>query len=140
MGKTLAIKGHPTRGNEVIEILKMIGGYKDSLLTDEDFYDENNFYFILAEENNVIDGLPIKCNTDVYEDYAIFTLEELLENFPYKVGDTVNVYVKNDYLCGRYELEIAEIISMRWNSARCKMAYKMKDINREFYKEDIKHE
>ena len=27
---------------------------------------------------------------------------------------------------------------MRWNQARCKIAYKMKDINREFYKEEIK--
>ena len=27
---------------------------------------------------------------------------------------------------------------MRWNPARCKIAYKMKDINREFYKEEIK--
>lgn len=26
MSKKLAIKGHPTRGNEVIEILKMMGG------------------------------------------------------------------------------------------------------------------
>ena len=28
MGKKLAIKGHPTRGNEVIELFKMIGGWE----------------------------------------------------------------------------------------------------------------
>lgn len=87
MGKILAIKGHPTRGNEAIELLEMMGGYKDSLLKDEDIYDDNYFYFILAEENNVIDGYPLKYKDKVDEDYVIFTLEEFLERFPYKVGD-----------------------------------------------------
>ena len=87
MGKKLAIKGHPTRGNEVIELLKMMGGYKDSLLKDEDIYDDNYFYFILAEENNAIDGYPLKYKDKVDEDYVIFTLEEFLERFLYKVGD-----------------------------------------------------
>lgn len=87
MSKKLAIKGHPTRGNEVIELLEMMGGYKDSLLKDEDIYDDNYFYFIFAEENNVIDGYPLKYKDKVDEDYVIFTLEEFLERFPYKVGD-----------------------------------------------------
>ena len=30
MSKKLAIKGHPTRGNEVIELLKMMGGINES--------------------------------------------------------------------------------------------------------------
>ena len=63
------------------------GGYKDSLLKDEDIYDDNYFYFILAEENNAIDGYPLKYKDKVDEDYVIFTLEEFLERFPYKVGD-----------------------------------------------------
>ena len=87
MSKKLAIKGHFTRGNEVIELLEMLGGYKDSLLKDEDIYDDNYFYFILAEENNVIDGYPLKYKDKVDEDYVIFTLEEFLERFSYKVGD-----------------------------------------------------
>ena len=87
MGKKLAIKGHPTRGKEIITLLEMMGGYKDTLLKDEDIYDDNYFYFILAEENNVIDGYPLKYKDKVDEDYVIFTLEEFLERFPYKVGD-----------------------------------------------------
>lgn len=87
MGKRLSIKGHPTRGKEIITLLEMMGGYKDSLLKDEDIYDDNYFYFILAEENNVIDGYPLKYKDKVDEDYVIFTLEEFLERFPYKVGD-----------------------------------------------------
>ena len=89
MGKKLAIKGHPTRGNEVIELLEMMGGYKDSLLKDEDIYDDNYFYFILAEENNAIDGYPLKYKDKVDEDYVIFTLEEFLEKYPFKVGDVI---------------------------------------------------
>ena len=87
MSKKLAILGHPTRGNEVVELLEMMGGYKDSLLKDEDIYDDNYFYFILAEENNAIDGYQLKYKDKVDEDYVIFTLEEFLERFPYKVGD-----------------------------------------------------
>ena len=66
MGKNLAIKGHSTRGKEVIELLEMMGGYKDSLLKDEDIYDDNYFYFILAEENNAIDGYQHKRRHDYY--------------------------------------------------------------------------
>ena len=102
MNKRLAIKGHPTRGNEVIEILEMLGGYKDSLLKNEDIYDDNYFYFILAEENNAIDGYPLKYKDKVDEDYVIFTLEEFLERFPYKVGDE---------FCSPYD----KIIEMFWD-------------------------
>ena len=138
MSKKLAIKGHPTRGNEVIELLEMMGGYKDSLLKDDDIYDDNYFYFILAEDNNAIDGYPLKYKDKVDEDYVIFTLEEFLKEYPFKVGDKVHIYVQNDDIDGRYDIEVAEISSMRWNRACCKIAYKMKDINREFYKEEIK--
>ncbi len=102
MGKKLAIKGHPTRGKEVIELLEMMGGYKDSLLKDEDIYDDNYFYFILVEENNAIDGYPLKYKDKVDEDYVIFTLEEFLEKFPYKVGDE---------FCSPYD----KIIEMFWD-------------------------
>lgn len=102
MGKKLAIRGHATRGKEVIELLKMMGGYKDSLLKDEDIYDENYFYFILAEENNAIDGYPLKYQDTVDEDYVIFTLEEFLERFLYKVGDE---------FCGPYD----KITEMFWD-------------------------
>jgi hypothetical protein len=65
-------------------------------------------------------------------------LEDFLEKFPYKVGDKVKVWINYDYFGGRAELEDAEIKSMRWNSARREIAYKMKDINGEFYKNEIK--
>ncbi|MBQ2396192.1 MAG: hypothetical protein II304_03995, partial [Bacteroidales bacterium] len=71
---TLAIKGHPKRGNEVIEILEMLGanrlGYKDTFVG---FY-----YYIECDVIVSSDECPI--------DAIVFTLEEFEEKFPYKVG------------------------------------------------------
>ena len=94
----LAIKGHPTRGKEVIQLLEMLGanslGYKDTFV---------GFYYYI--ECGAI------CSSDEYPTYStIFTLEEFLEKYPYKVGDKV-CYQPNlqiDTIC------ISEIISMKW--------------------------
>ena len=91
MSKKLAIKGHPTRGKEIIELLEMMGGHKDTLLGD-DAADINYFYFILTEEKNVIDGYPLTYKEEVDKDYMIFSLEEFLEKYPFKVGDKVFLY------------------------------------------------
>lgn len=105
----LGLKGHKTRGDEVVKILEMLGG--------------NNSYI----------------GPDEIEGYEIFSLEDFLEKFPYKVGDKVEVWVNHEHFAGpRAELEVAEIKSMRWNSARCEVAYRMKDQTGEFYKSDIK--
>ena len=80
MGKKLAIKGHPTRGEEVIEILEMLGGINDYFKHDGKI---ESFYYYIGDFNNHIYqcGLPseMKC----------FELEEFLEKYPYKVGDKV---------------------------------------------------
>lgn len=88
----LAIKGHSTRGKEVIEILEMLGG-KSTLLTADIgdvlnphvyFFDPDSsgnkivWYYLLGLEH---DGRA--------SEMMIFTLEEFLENYPYKVGDKV---------------------------------------------------
>lgn len=84
MTKILAIKGHTTRGKEVIEIFELLGG--------KNYYNFNgnhdsSVYYIRNDSsyNNVIDywegNYPI--------DFMIFTLEEFIENYPYKVGDKV---------------------------------------------------
>lgn len=77
MGK-LAIKGHATRGSEVIELLGMLGGKNVYNLTSahhECFYRiaENEIY----GEQMIINPLEVK----------VFTLEEFIEKFPYKIGD-----------------------------------------------------
>lgn len=130
MSKKLAIKGHSTRGKEVMELLKMMGG--EAFRTKGN--DETAIYVI--PENGIIDvRFAYQKHID---NYAIFTLEEFLEKYPYKVGDKVHIYVQTDDFDGRCDVKVTEITSMRWNPVMCKIAYKMKNINREFYKEEIK--
>jgi hypothetical protein len=80
--KKLAIKGHPTRGNEVLEILEMLGG-KNGLLGGGN----KNFIYCIKPSNDYIMVEDINnCNLN---EFTIFTLEEFLEKYPYKIGDKV---------------------------------------------------
>ena len=93
----LAIKGHRTRGGEVIQLLEMLGG--------------NNVYnydgsggvsFSICEKNMIsFDFIPA-------DDYIVFTLEEFEEKYPYKVGDKVQH--KGATSCG----SVFEVEKMRW--------------------------
>ena len=74
----LAIKGHAIRGKEVIEILEMFGG-KNTYWCDA--IEETHFYFIVDGE------IDYDEERHITDEYAIFTLEQFLEKFPYKVGD-----------------------------------------------------
>ena len=130
MSKRLAIRGHSTRGNEVIEILEMMGGKNVRKLDGE----ANMYSYYLSD--NIITSDRLSVAED--DEFEIFTLDKFLEKFPYKVGDKVHIYVQNDDIDGRCDIEAAEITSMRWNPTIRKIAYKMKNINREFYKEEIK--
>ena len=82
----LAIRGHDTRGNEVIEILEMLGGEN----TSQFFGDDDESVYSIDGADIVI--YELECvKSDVF---IVFTLEEFLEKFPYKVGDKVKVLVK----------------------------------------------
>lgn len=71
----LAIKGHSTRGKEVIEILKMLGGENN-----EDYWGDNsNLVYYISHTNTIV------CNWD----YNGCTLEEFLKKYPYKVENKV---------------------------------------------------
>lgn len=130
MSKRLAIRGHATRGKEVIELLQMMGGKN---IHKHDGGSNSYSYYIFGPAI-LHDRLSIAED----DDFEIFTLDGFLEKFPYKVGDKVHIYVQNDDIDGRCDIEAVEITSMRWNPTIRKIAYKMKNINREFYKEEIK--
>lgn len=98
----LAIKGHPTRGEEVIKLLEMLGGVNKHKI---DAIRQNYVYFI--DTDNIIRLLQI--NQLLPEQYIVYSLEEFEEKFPYKVGDNVTHYV------GRL-LETQVITNMRWDS------------------------
>ena len=75
----LAIKGHRTRGKEVIEILEMLGG-KNEL--QHNGSDNNKLYIIKNGEIHLNFSAFAYC-------FNVFTLEEFIEKFPYKIGDEV---------------------------------------------------
>jgi hypothetical protein len=111
----------------------MLGGKNHcNLIGDDDRF----FYYIYINDNYIYNSY---IGPDEIKGYEIFSLDEFLEKYPYKVGDKVNVWVNHEHFSGpRAELEEAEIKSMRWNSARREVAYRMKNATGEFYNSDIK--
>ena len=112
----LAIKGHETRGKEVIEILEMLGGNVDKKMLSAasigDILNPHVYFFDHDSSDNRIAWyylLGLEADGRASE-MMIFTLEEFEEKFPYKVGDKV-CYQPNlqiDAIC------VSEIISMKW--------------------------
>lgn len=79
----VAIKGHPTRGKEVIQLLEMLGGKSNGNMNG---YNDDLYYYIAKDGliyGSGIEYEELACN------YKLFTLEEFEEKFPYKVGDKV---------------------------------------------------
>lgn len=126
----LGIKGHKTRGDEVVKILETLGGNNCYNLTG--IYD-NKFYYIRKKFKNITNSY---IGPDEIKGYKIFSLEKFLEKFPYKVGDKVNVWTTEGW-SGRADIETSKITSMRWNSDRNEVAYRLKDIIGEFYTDDM---
>lgn len=92
----LAMRGHETRGKEVIEILEMLGGKNDNHCCGRFI---NRIYFI--NENGYIECADIMLHLDYFQ----LTLEEFLNKFPYKVGDKVQI---------NGDSEIFVVKSMKW--------------------------
>lgn len=94
---SLAIKGHPSRGKELIEIFKTLGGHNGNYLEGDV---DDLCYFI--NEDGYIDCF------ESYNFYGYLTLEEFLEKYPYKVGDKV--------LIPEYESDV-RIDGMKWDGS-----------------------
>ena len=82
MSKKLAIKGHPTRGKEIIELLEMMGGKN---IYNFSGFDDYAYYVIAGCQNKIKAGEYIFGDEDMH----LFTLEEFLVKYPFKVGDKV---------------------------------------------------
>lgn len=104
----LAIKGHSTRGKEVIELLEMLGGENKF-----DYHGEAIMYSYYVSSHTILNDRLSIIEDD---DFVIFTLEEFEQKFPYKVGDKViSIYGKFSKISGliwskrdneiKYELE-----------------------------------
>ena len=107
MKKQLAIKGHKTRGNEIIAILQMLGGKNKGKWQGSSI---DIFYFV--DEKGFINGLQIWDDKNI--EFGIFTLDRFLEKYPYRVGDKVINYNYSGY---------GIITEMVWDSDDCCMKY-----------------
>lgn len=111
---TLAIKGHPTRGRDIIQLLEMLGGRNSNNCTGQYI---NRIYFMnkcgYIESTDDI-KLQLYC--------ATYNLEEFEEKFPYKVGDKILYKVYGIY---------SKIKSMLWNKEKEQVFYHL-DSNKLF--------
>jgi hypothetical protein len=117
MSKKLAIQGHPTRGNEVIDLLVMMGGvnrWKASGNIEKVYYSISNGAILYSPQ--------------IEKDTVIYTLEKFLEKYPFKVGD--KVVVRNG--------ELLTIKSMEWSEHCETMVYDFKDAVIVLAAEDMK--
>jgi hypothetical protein len=108
----LAIKGHTTRGKEVIEILEMLGGVNTHNL----YGDEKYTYYTIDSDKEIKGGIYMFGD----EDLLSFTLEEFLEKFPYKVGDRVQSKGST------HNHEVYIIKSMEWDNFIGQIYYTIK--------------
>ena len=106
----LAIVGHATRGEEVIEILEMLGGSNEhNYRADCD----SLCFYIGKSVNTIYWDWSHNCYED--ENTLVLTLEEFIKEFPYKVGDKVSSkYLKN------YKIE-----KMEWEDTSNNVIYKL---------------
>ena len=113
----LAIKGHETRGKEVIEILEMLGGKSYTALP----YQGNDLdrYYYINKVDNYINAEAV-WRVLLQNRFQVFTLEGFLEKFPHKVGDKVI-----DIKTGR----IAEIYKAHWSESNNCTYYDLKLLN-----------
>lgn len=91
----LAIKGHPTRGKEVIELLEMMGG---NSIYDYWKGDQEHLRYFINKQGNIDNGYLM----DNHNNYKGFTLEGFLKKYPFKVGDKVFLYdnITEGYVTG----------------------------------------
>lgn len=77
----IAIQGHPTRGKEVIQILKSLGA------TSYNIYDKCSHpeWYWYINKNKEITCDPKKS----IQGYKLYTLEEFKKIFPFKIGDRI---------------------------------------------------
>lgn len=76
----IAIQGHPTRGKEVIQILKNLGGI--NRMHHSGRY-KNYFYYISGDDNTI----TWTCIRPKH--FNVYILEEFEKDFPFKIGDKV---------------------------------------------------
>lgn len=97
MSKKLAILGHSTRCEEVIELLKMLGDCKNA----NDYTGGLDCYYYITEFGRIESAYKLY----EFDNFIVYTLDEFWKTFPFKVGDFVRI--------PEYESEV-RICKMKW--------------------------
>ena len=106
----LAFKGTSANADKLNEILISLGGHNSG-------YKICNGYFYYIDDYNNITGTT---ELSEYCEWKIFTYEEFIKKYPYKINDLVDRNL--DYVS-------CIIKNMRWNSDKCCIEYFLKDLN-----------
>ena len=109
----LAIKGHSTRGKEVIQLLEMLGGKNLN-----NFNGASNMYYLIGLIDPKILWVSKLELDKSHEQFTYFTLEEFEEKFPYKIGNTVLAYCEGIF--AQFTIQ-----DMRWNYKLNKIEYRI---------------
>ena len=109
MNKKIAIRGHATRGKEVIELLEMMGGINDEGHSGTNTWKDVYYY---------LDNGHIRAYD--WCDGIKFTLEGFWEKYPYKVDDKVVYEDDND---------IVVISEIKWDNNVGDIFYNVKRID-----------
>lgn len=115
MNRKLAIKGHATRGKEVIELLEMMGG---NSIYDHWKGDQEHLRYFINKQGNIDNGYLM----DNHNNYKVFTLEGFLEKYPFKVGDKVFLYdnITEGYVNGmKWDEDKGTVEYCVYTSAEC---------------------
>jgi hypothetical protein len=88
MSKILAIKGSPEHGAEVIKVLEMLGG-KNTSLSPTVGYNPLAAYSIYGDCHTIV--MTSVTNAVKNNTFALYTITEFKEKFPFKVGDFVAI-------------------------------------------------
>ena len=131
MGKKLAIKGHPTRGKEIIELLEMLGG------DNKWHYNASDGFVYFIEKNDKYITFCGKESIKNTGEYIIYELEEFLEKFPYKVGDKVYIEVDPNANCLGFDKMYGVIESAMWVEKFGHVSYKLKGYSTMFYSDEL---
>ena len=107
MNRKLAIIGHPTRGKEVIELLEMMGGINPFSNNGEVMGNKETCCYYISENDTAKHISWDYIGPKEIDNYKIFTIEEFLEKYPFKIHDLVNI--------PEYESTVG-ICGMRWDS------------------------
>ena len=117
MGKKLAIRGHLTRGKEVIELLEMMGGINSDNFRGTDIDD---VYFVCEYKDICFIDVDRALTED--DNYVVFSLYEFYKKYPYKVGDVVKTGTDEESIIKQIKWVDNDIVYWVESNKTCKWA------------------